>query len=392
MDLVTARQLRNDCTRQTVSAWIRENEEGLDIVNGDDVPSRRHYVYILVRGKVPFYVGFGTGGRWKMHWSLPKADNNLKKKQVIQQLIAAKVNRDDCVIFAKKHLTLVQAGVLEAALIAIIKRHPEGPLLNLSDGGESGAFGYKWTDEQRARCLPHRMACAAAMNTPEARAKGRANQLALIAATPPQVWINNGKVNRKLDATAEVPEGWVLDRLLSEEVRAANSAAAKLKFTSEKASSYIRMAWDKPESRERLMASRADQCWITNGTDCIRHWKSEPIPDGWRRGRIIVRETPKRWITNGAEDRQLDVTEAVPEGWQEGRREGIFRQTVWITNGVKGKRLPVGDPIPDGWSEGFPPRKPIDDTAKANIRAARLRVLARAGRDSSQPDLDLAGD
>lgn len=61
--------------------------------------------------------------------------------------------------------------------------------------------------------------------------------------------------------------------------------AARLMLRDGEASRRGQKAWDNPESAAILRASRSQQCWITDGVTSQRHSKSEPIPDGWRRGR-----------------------------------------------------------------------------------------------------------
>ena len=92
--------------------------------------------------------------------------------------------------------------------------------------------------------------------------------------------------NRQIEPSEPIPDGWWLSHTLSAGGRASTAKAAKAQFTSEEASRRVSLAWAKPESRAALMASRQDQCWITDEVETKRHSKSEPIPDGWRRGRL----------------------------------------------------------------------------------------------------------
>lgn len=61
--------------------------------------------------------------------------------------------------------------------------------------------------------------------------------------------------------------------------------AARKMLSEGEASRRGKTAWDNEESSAALLASRADQCWVTNGSETKRHLKSQPVPDGWRRGR-----------------------------------------------------------------------------------------------------------
>lgn len=43
------------------------------------------------------------------------------------------------------------------------------------------------------------------------------------------------------------------------------------------------------EMRKRLSLANTGKVWITNGTECVLHDRSEPIPNGFRRGRTCSR-------------------------------------------------------------------------------------------------------
>lgn len=282
-------------------------------------PARRHYVYILVRWKQPFYVGLGFASRWKAHWYVK--DGNRHKAAIIRQLVEAGIPKEECVIFAQRNLTREQGGLLENALIRAIGRTPDGPLVNLSAGGEGSSYGYKWSPEQVANLprtrwstdgiinrrisfdavLPggwrwgrkftkdHTANLQAAGTTFASRTHRARAHMALgitLANKPPQLWITNGAQNRKISSTSSAPAGWTLGHTLSVEGRVANATAASVLLSDGEASRRGKSAWDRPASRAALMASRQDQCWITDGVGNRRQSKSEAIPEGWRRGRI----------------------------------------------------------------------------------------------------------
>lgn len=107
------------------------------------------YVYVLFRwnGK-PFYVGMGRGKRWLHHeWARsltkrsPKTNTVKKTLRVLGEVPKIKV---------AEGLSRLAAADLERALIAAIGRYPEGPLVNITEGGE-GSSGYRWTTESRRR-------------------------------------------------------------------------------------------------------------------------------------------------------------------------------------------------------------------------------------------------
>jgi hypothetical protein len=98
----------------------------------------QHYVYILFRPDTaePFYVGKGKGDRWLDHEKKSCQGVNPHKDRIV-----AKAQRDGLEIPKVKiaqDLTLVEAAEIERAFIAAIGREPDGPLVNLTAGGEGG--------------------------------------------------------------------------------------------------------------------------------------------------------------------------------------------------------------------------------------------------------------
>ena len=282
-----------------------------------------YYVYVLYRGDTgaPFYVGKGKGNRW-LHHERDCRRRRSQKDHLICKLLDAGLPIPKIKVL--ENLTSAQASEAEIALIAELGKDT---LLNLTDGGEGvgglpkeiqdliaaksrawhAANPSRWiTDgkdsrkvlssadipvgwrEGRTLTEDHREALNAtgfSISTPEKIAKAQAARQIVRDNTPVRIWINDGVNNRQIEPSEPIPVGWVVGHMLSEEGRASVSAAAKLQFTSEEAARRIKLGWEKPESRAALMASRGDQAWITNGTETKRHWKSEPVPDGWRRGR-----------------------------------------------------------------------------------------------------------
>jgi hypothetical protein len=105
-----------------------------------------YYVYALLRGDTgaPFYVGKGFGFRWEQH-EMPSSTRRRGHKTAIIQSLRA---RGFCVIKVKIHegLTEAIAYEYEIALIKAIGRHPNGPLTNMTEGGE-GVRGVTQTPE-----------------------------------------------------------------------------------------------------------------------------------------------------------------------------------------------------------------------------------------------------
>lgn len=106
------------------------------------------YVYILFDGfGAPRYVGKGHGNRIDQH--LVKFDpKNWMKMEAIEHAL---ILHDDLPrVKIREGLTEAEAFETEIALIAVIGRYPNGPLANLTDGGE-GPVGRKFSELSRQR-------------------------------------------------------------------------------------------------------------------------------------------------------------------------------------------------------------------------------------------------
>lgn len=112
-----------------------------DIVPGDG----QYYVYAYFRPNGdPCYIGKGRKRRWLEHEKMPNhynrhfgsiirnAGGSLPKMKLVEKL------------------TNDQAIIIERGLIAAIGRHPNGPLVNLTDGGD-GKYGYVTSAETKRR-------------------------------------------------------------------------------------------------------------------------------------------------------------------------------------------------------------------------------------------------
>src|SRR4051812_2092602 len=95
---------------------------------------RPFYVYILFDWKgIPRYVGKGKGDRW-MHHDLLLDSNNPFKNGVLKRTI--KILGEIPKVKFRENLTEDKAFELEIILIKSIGRHPDGPLTNLTAGGD----------------------------------------------------------------------------------------------------------------------------------------------------------------------------------------------------------------------------------------------------------------
>lgn len=107
------------------------------------------YVYVLVRDTgVPFYIGKGRGKRWGQHAIEARSGRRGYRQHIIRDMQARGVEMPK--VKLHEGLTEAVAHEYEIALIAAIGRHPHGPLVNQTDGGE-GASGHKATLETRAK-------------------------------------------------------------------------------------------------------------------------------------------------------------------------------------------------------------------------------------------------
>jgi hypothetical protein len=129
------------------------------------------YVYVLFRADgTPFYVGAGRKSRWTDHekharWGIRP---DLDRLNIIREMFLAGF-KSIPKVKVTEGLTHQEAILREIALIAAIGRYPNGPLVNLTPGGD----GYR-------EHSPEHQAERAARNrtrvwTPEMRAKAAEN-------------------------------------------------------------------------------------------------------------------------------------------------------------------------------------------------------------------------
>lgn len=108
------------------------------------------YVYVLFRpwDGSPFYVGKGKDRRWLNHIQRGFHSGNRHLMAIIQRARAEQVEIPR--VKVRENLTEAEAFEIEVALIAAIGRGENGPLANMTDGGE-GISGYSHSAAARAK-------------------------------------------------------------------------------------------------------------------------------------------------------------------------------------------------------------------------------------------------
>ena len=125
------------------------------------------YVYVLFRADgTPFYVGAGRKSRWADHEKHARygLGPDVARLNIIREMTKAGFKSIPKVKIAEG-LTHQEARIREMALIAVVGRHPNGPLTNQTPGGD----GYRdQPAELRAKTIARNRA---RVWTPEMREK-----------------------------------------------------------------------------------------------------------------------------------------------------------------------------------------------------------------------------
>lgn len=226
--------------------------------------ARRFYIYVLFDWLgIPRYIGKGTGDRWLRH-EREAASINILKSCFIEKTWSMLGEIPKIKIL--ENLLEEEAFSIEMAFIKAIGRYPNGPLCNMTDGGD-GVPGL--TPEQ----FSARARRANASRTPEERsAIARARE----AAIPPEernarrrmMWAKKSPEERRvnaLKASLSIPpeqriaNGKKGQAKFTREERSARARAAQMPWTPEERSARARAGWARlsPEERSaRIRRSR----------------------------------------------------------------------------------------------------------------------------------------
>lgn len=109
----------------------------------------KYYVYLLIDGDIPFYVGKGCGNRMYTHF---RNSIKTKIKSPVLDKIRSMIDKNNDIIYIKIFESNDEIETLSKEILTIkdIGRRDikTGPLLNLTDGGE-GVINYIYTDSHK---------------------------------------------------------------------------------------------------------------------------------------------------------------------------------------------------------------------------------------------------
>lgn len=111
---------------------------------------------------------------------------------------------------------------------------------------------------------------------------------------------------------------------------------------------------------------------FTNGEENILLYPEDEVPIGFYRGRVLSEDKRfkghskeilanmselrkgKIYATDGVTTKLFDRVEDIPDGWRRGLnvKKDSRHKGKWITNGKTSKKLMPGEPMPDGWEYG----------------------------------------
>lgn len=218
----------------------------------------------------PVYIGKGKGNRGLQ--SLNDSSKSYKARKF------AKMRREGYepeLVYKKINMTEKQAFALECKLIKVIGRLDNGPLTNLTDGGE-GMSGYAWSSEEKAHI-----------------SKSLTGKKQSAETVAKRVAKNKGQ-KRSAEFIAEACK-----RRASEETRARMSIAQKGRKFSEEHRQRMKAARAKYVTSKEF-SQRMVQLTYKGKTESLRYWEKETsikyntllfrLRNGWKAKRIIETE------------------------------------------------------------------------------------------------------
>jgi hypothetical protein len=208
---------------------------------GKAEPDSSFYVYVIFRPDgSPCYVGKGKGNRWR---------RLRRRRNPRLERIIAKGARELPIIKIREGLTEAQAFEVEVALIAAIGRGKNGPLVNMTDGGD-GTSGYKRTPEQLARLQAY-------WETPEGQARKRRQAVSALeqGCNPKNIarLIEQNKTNHPFLGRRQSPK-W--RGMIGSIVAGSNSRRTTTARTRDLRRAKMKAMWADPAIRKRLLEGR----------------------------------------------------------------------------------------------------------------------------------------
>ncbi len=291
-----------------------------------------YYVYSLFRETgEPFYIGKGKGPRWLEHARKAKPGRSHKDHIILE------MSRRGFTVPAKKlheNLTHEEACELEIGLIALIGREPNGPLVNMTDGGE-GIPGLKHTEKTKELLRAANTGKVYSIETRTKQSTLRKGKKRTF--TPEQIAAYSAKMiayNTTRVGSKRSPETRAnISASLTGRKREPFSDEWKAKIGDAQRGKL------KPHSEAHKEALRIGKlnstyvCTPEHGAAISKALKGRKIT--WK-GKMIA-------AMNAPEHRKL--------------KSDQMRGRKWINNGSITRRLKPGEELPDGWVVGRKPRK-----------------------------------
>jgi len=271
----------------------------------------KHFGYALFdeRGE-PFYIGIGSrSSRPTDHVRDAKRGLRGRRYSKIRRML--RNDFDIPIVIFREGMTLAQAKEMEVALVSVIKRWPDGPLTNISAGGDSPHDVHPNLGKHRPETTKAKISLALT---------GR-----VLGPRSPEVIerVRQGLIGRKVPPFTELHR-------------------ARLAETS-------RITWRDPDIR----ASRTGMAGKTHRSDTIEKMQASAaargLADQMRKIGIVFGKARagSRWINNGIEQRTISAGEPIPDGFSDGRLPSF-----WINDGISESKIFGSGLIPDGWQRG----------------------------------------